>query len=236
VNTKMNPKILQDIGHTDLTLVDTSFFSCSDLAESLYEINSHSQLRTFVPTIQQWLPEHHLQLEQIVRNPKVFTVPGVPEEMTGLVIHLNQVHHFQKRHLTTHQHRKNTRKIDGPSNSGALQTLKELAEVYQQIIDELKIYSGPSIPIPRNIEASVTDYALVEAANGYLTQNQNSQMLLFTQDKHLPKIWDKYCLTTHPGNDFKERLKINNCGSQPSSTPVVDIYQALQMLKSRAKR
>lgn len=199
------------------------------LVESLYPDRYSRYLIGLADQIFQAHQVWQSQNDLILRSPKVFTVPGVVRELNDFKMCLDESYRWQSRiskianptrfrskdqfgrnlrsrtynRLVEKSKKNSNEEVDSKERQEVLRDLNLLIFDVVKTIRGIKIYTGPAICIPRLIpDPSETDYALVEAAFGCISQNPQAQFYILTRDMDIPNIISAYNLVRKSRGDL----------------------------------
>jgi hypothetical protein len=190
---------------------------CLGLSETIYDINRLSQLERFTPYIAEASANTKAFLEHVVSQDHVFTVPGIRDELKAYQDHIQakfdaQTYKYKKLQRNTKKfspqprrgygndekslliRRRNQEREklnNGKVDLSGLDSLASFADNLGRIIEEIKIYDGPSAELRRDAveDASEADYKLVGAGIGFLASKEfKAKLQILTFDRHIGKL------------------------------------------------
>ena len=212
-------EVIDRIKAYNFILLDANFISHSDhdVVWKLYDLNSISELDSLEEDIINLNEDLQWKLEDIVKDDRVFTIPGVVDEVSEFKNIFLDSYKWYKRDIRFAQRRRPFRRnirserrshkkriteslIErtlkdireneiNPYNNNKLYHLNSVVRTLEKVINHLKIYQGPIKELSMRVEnASETDHLLVKAAFGCFLENQERKIAIISSDYHIEQI------------------------------------------------
>jgi hypothetical protein len=208
--------LIKLIRESDYVLLDASFFpSNRRYDKSLSVVGNTQELELFRPEIENSLEQWYWLNKNIISNPRVYTIPEVVEELKSFRDILQTAHRRCSKFKTSKAqslNRKRRYKIEpwtrdfeneGEETSSrsnilykpmvGLTLLDRYGIQVNNAIKKIKQYTPLGYELPKLTEdISATDYHLVGAGIEHLITHPNKKTCIFTGDRHLVEILDKF--------------------------------------------